>query len=133
MCKYNINNFNVALVVLDYLQLVSRGNANKNMTRTQEVDRVSSALKIIAKEINAPVIAIAQLSRKAEERDVSNNVNMKNNPLVKIIDNSQKLSNLRESGSIEQDADVVAFLHWDWKRRKSEEEIEYLKRIKSDY
>lgn len=109
--------YDIALVVLDYLQLVSGGNANKNMTRTQEVDRVSSALKIIAKEINAPVIAIAQLSRKAEERDVSNNVNMKNNPLVKTIDNSPKLSDLRESGSIEQDADVVAFLHWDRKQR----------------
>lgn len=124
--------YDIALVVLDYLQLVSAGNANKNMTRTQEVGRVSSALKVIAKEINAPVIAIAQLSRKAEERDVSSNANMKNNPLVKTIDNSPKLSDLRESGSIEQDADVVAFLHWDRKQRNAMQNDNQETRMRDD-
>ena len=88
------------LVVIDYLQLMSAGtmgpNAKRYENRTQEVSAISRGLKALAKELNIPVIALSQLSRASEQRGG---------------DRKPMLSDLRESGSIEQDADVVAFIH----------------------
>jgi replicative DNA helicase len=86
------------LVVVDYLQLMQGTTANKRGfdNRVQEVSSISRGLKVLAKELKAPVIAVSQLSRAPEQRGK---------------DNEPKLSDLRESGSIEQDADVVMFPH----------------------
>ena len=85
----------VDLVVIDYLQLMSGSTLNAQQSRVQEVSAISRGLKILAKEVNAPVIALSQLSRAAEQR----------------TDKRPMLSDLRESGSIEQDADMVCFLY----------------------
>ena len=88
------------LIVIDYLQLMSGSSigpgAKRFENRTQEVSHVSRGLKALAKELNVPVIALSQLSRASEQRGG---------------DKKPMLSDLRESGSIEQDADVVAFIH----------------------
>jgi replicative DNA helicase len=81
------------LVVIDYLQLM-RGRANLD-NRQQEISEISRSLKALAKELNVPVVALSQLSRAIETRG----------------DNSPRLSDLRESGALEQDADVIMFLH----------------------
>lgn len=81
------------LIVVDYLQLVT-AQRNRSDGRVQEVSEVTQALKALAKELSVPVLALAQLSRQVEQRD----------------DKRPQLSDLRESGSIEQDADVVMFL-----------------------
>ena len=86
------------LIVIDYLQLITASGANGKRfeNRTQEVSAISRGLKMIAKEMDVPVVALSQLSRAAETREKGG---------------EPKLSDLRESGSIEQDADVVAFIH----------------------
>ncbi len=90
------------LIVIDYLQLMSAGSGGPNgrrpENRTQEVSAISRGLKALAKEMRVPVIALSQLSRASEQRGG---------------DKKPMLSDLRESGSIEQDADVVAFIHRD--------------------
>ena len=87
---------NIGLVVIDYLQLVQASN-KKGGSREQEISEISRSLKILAKEINVPVIALSQLSRAPEQRP----------------DHRPMLSDLRESGAIEQDADIVMFLYRD--------------------
>ena len=83
------------LIVVDYLQLLTGGNSmNSNTNRVQEVSMITQGLKALAKELDIPVLALAQLSRQGEQRD----------------DKRPQLSDLRESGSIEQDADVVMFV-----------------------
>ena len=86
---------NLGLVIIDYLQLMS--SPNKHTSRVTEVSEITRQLKLMAKELNVPVIALSQLSRSSEKRE----------------DKRPMLSDLRESGSIEQDADIILFLHRD--------------------
>lgn len=86
---------NLQLIVIDYLQLMTASAVARNRSREQEVSEVSRGLKALAKELHIPVIALSQLSRKPEGRQDSRPI----------------LSDLRESGAIEQDADVVLMLH----------------------
>jgi len=86
----------IGLIVVDYLQLLSGSSSGKGDNRVLEIGEISRGLKSLAKELNVPVIALSQLSRSVET----------NNP-----DYRPKLSHLRESGSIEQDADLVLFLY----------------------
>tara|TARA_X000001036_G_scaffold357750_1_gene340091 strand:- start:1949 stop:3382 length:1434 start_codon:yes stop_codon:yes gene_type:complete len=88
--------FGLNLIVVDYIQLMRSPNSNnRNENRVQEVSEITQGLKALAKELKVPVLALSQLSRAVESRD----------------DKKPQLSDLRESGSIEQDADVVMFVY----------------------
>lgn len=95
-CKRLVAQKGVKLIIVDYLQLM-QGPKDLRGMREQEVAAISRALKATAKELNVPIIALSQLSRQAVQRQTSNN--------------RPQLSDLRESGSIEQDADMVMFIH----------------------
>jgi len=85
----------LGLIVVDYIQLMENGGKKVADNRQQEVSAISRQLKIMAREFNVPLIALSQLSRGVESR----------------ADKTPMLSDLRESGSLEQDADIVAFLN----------------------
>jgi len=86
----------VRMIIVDYLQLVRPVSSNRNSTRENEVSQISARLKALAKELNIPVLVLAQLNRQASQPG-----------------QRPRLSHLRESGAIEQDADIVALLHRD--------------------
>ncbi|HEY0731984.1 MAG TPA: replicative DNA helicase [Chitinophagaceae bacterium] len=91
----NINN--IGMIIIDYLQLMSGTGENRNGNREQEISNISRSLKGLAKELQVPIIALSQLSREVEKRKEGNKM--------------PQLSDLRESGAIEQDADMVMFLY----------------------
>ena len=93
--KIKLEHDNLGLIIIDYIQLMTSNSRSES--RQQEVSEISRSLKALARELNVPVIALSQLSRAVEQRP----------------DHRPMLSDLRESGAIEQDADVVMFLYRD--------------------
>ncbi len=105
------NQYGLGLVIVDYLQLMrGLGKAGASYSREQEISEISRGLKAMAKELGVPVIAASQLSREVERRE-------KGKP---------KLSDLRESGAIEQDADIVIFIHRDKENPELQREAELI-------
>ena len=112
---------NINLIIIDYLQLMSSSSNKRNDGRVQEISEITRGLKSIAKELNIPVIALSQLSRQVEQRE----------------DKRPQLSDLRESGTIEQDSDVVMFIYRESYylervepiRKSEEDDIKYNERV----
>jgi replicative DNA helicase len=96
-CRRLKNKHNIGLIIIDYLQLMSGTGENRNSNREQEISNISRNLKGLAKELNIPILALSQLSREVEKRKEGNKM--------------PQLSDLRESGAIEQDSDMVMFLY----------------------
>jgi replicative DNA helicase len=96
-CRRLKSKHNIGLIIIDYLQLMTGGGEGKNSNREQEISQISRNLKGLAKELHVPIIALSQLSRDVEKRKDGNKI--------------PQLSDLRESGAIEQDADMVLFLY----------------------
>ncbi|MEO5594496.1 MAG: replicative DNA helicase [Chitinophagaceae bacterium] len=96
-CRRLKNKHNVGLIIIDYLQLMSGTSGGNGSNREQEISNISRNLKGLAKELQVPIIALSQLSRAVESRKEGNKI--------------PQLSDLRESGAIEQDADMVMFLY----------------------
>lgn len=95
-CRRLKMQYDIQVVIIDYLQLMTAGSGKGNGNREQEISSISRSIKEIAKELNVPVIALSQLSRSVEQRGG---------------DKKPVLSDLRESGAIEQDADIVSFIY----------------------
>jgi len=112
---------NISLIIIDYLQLMSSHNTSRNDGRVQEISEITRGLKSIAKELNIPIVALSQLSRQVEQRE----------------DKRPQLSDLRESGTIEQDSDVVMFIYRESYylermepiKKPEEDEIKYNERV----
>ncbi|MBL7745462.1 MAG: replicative DNA helicase [Chitinophagaceae bacterium] len=98
-CRRLKNKHNIGMVIIDYLQLMSGTGENRTANREQEISNISRNLKALAKELNIPIIALSQLSRAVEQRGAKEGSRI------------PQLSDLRESGAIEQDADMVMFLY----------------------
>src|SRR6476620_7516458 len=96
-CRRLKNASKIGMIIIDYLQLMSGTGENRNGNREQEISTISRSLKGLAKELQVPIIALSQLSREVEKRKEGNKM--------------PQLSDLRESGAIEQDADMVMFLY----------------------